>query len=239
MNIFSNIGITELIVILLLALLVVGPERLPELGRKLGKTLRDLRRAYDNLTSDLGPELRSLQRTTQELRESVESVTSIPQDMVQSMVKAAELDDTIEELKGVTDSVGEMRTTLSSAGQVIRDPVKAAVGAAQGALLPEMSHGKEAGKEEAKDGVSADPEQQDTVDDVVASQEEQETIDEALAIAKEAEPKATVMAAEVLQEQSVKDEVPAEQAEKTADATPAMPEAPEATDDAPAEQADE
>ena len=39
MNIFSNIGITELIVILLLALLVVGPERLPELARSLAKTV--------------------------------------------------------------------------------------------------------------------------------------------------------------------------------------------------------
>ena len=41
MNIFSNIGITELVVILLLALIVVGPERLPEMGRKLAKMLRD------------------------------------------------------------------------------------------------------------------------------------------------------------------------------------------------------
>ena len=57
MNIFSNIGITELIVILLLALLVVGPERLPEMGRKLAKTLRDVRQMYENLTKDLGPEL--------------------------------------------------------------------------------------------------------------------------------------------------------------------------------------
>ncbi len=124
MNIFSNIGITELIVILLLALLVVGPERLPELGA-LAKTLRDLRKAYENLTKDLGPELMSIQQTTQELRESVESVRSIPRDMVKSVVDAAELDDTIAELKEVTGDLEQVRKTVSSAGKVVKDPVGA------------------------------------------------------------------------------------------------------------------
>jgi Tat protein translocase TatB subunit len=136
MNIFSNIGITELIVILLLALLVVGPERLPELGRKLGKTLRDLRKAYDNLTRDLGPELAAFRETTQELRESVDSVRSIPQDMVQSVVQAAEIEETIAEFKGVAESVEQVGQTLSSAGKTIKDPVGAAVDAARGALDP-------------------------------------------------------------------------------------------------------
>ncbi|MGC9335646.1 MAG: twin-arginine translocase TatA/TatE family subunit, partial [Anaerolineae bacterium] len=82
MNIFSNVGITELIVILLLALLVVGPERLPEMARQLAKILRDARTAYENLTKDLGPELMSIEKTTREIRESVNSVRSIPKDMV-------------------------------------------------------------------------------------------------------------------------------------------------------------
>jgi len=136
MNLFSNIGITELIFILLLALLVVGPERLPELGRQLGKVLRDVRRAYENLTRDLGPEFTSIQRTTQELRESVESIRSIPQDVVQSVVKAAELDETIEDLKGVTGSVSQVGKTLADAKQAIQHPVKTAVSTAQNALRP-------------------------------------------------------------------------------------------------------
>mgnify|MGYP005843659153 CR=1 FL=1 len=127
MNIFSNIGITELIFILLLALLVVGPERLPELARKLGKMLRDLRQAYDNLTRDLGPELMSLQQTTQELRRSVESVRSIPQDMVQSVIKAADLDETVQELKEVQGDIGQVKQTLSEARQAVQDPLKTAI----------------------------------------------------------------------------------------------------------------
>lgn len=185
MNIFSNIGITELIVILLLALLVVGPERLPELGRKLGKTLQDVRKAYDNLTRDLGPELMSIQKTTQELRESVESVRSIPQDMVQQVVKAAELDETMEELKGVTDSVGEIGKTLSDAGKVIKDPVDAAASVAQSSLLPEpffdsevVEPGPAQEGQETLDEASAGREEQQAAKALPVQQEEHETEDE-------------------------------------------------------------
>jgi sec-independent protein translocase protein TatB len=136
MNIFSNIGITELIVILLLALLVVGPERLPEMGRKLAKTLRDVRKAYENLTKDLGPELMSIQQATQELRDSVQSVKSIPQDAVKSVVDAADLDDTIAELKEVTGDLEGVRKTVAGAGKVVRDPVGAAVSTAKSTLQP-------------------------------------------------------------------------------------------------------
>jgi sec-independent protein translocase protein TatB len=136
MNIFSNIGITELIVILLLALLVVGPERLPEMGRTLAKTLKDLRKAYDNLTKDLGPELMSLQETTQELRESVDSITSIPRDVVDSVVKAADLDDTIADMQKDLGNLQEVGRTVSGAGKMLKDPVGAAVDTARGALLP-------------------------------------------------------------------------------------------------------
>ena len=44
-----NIGPAEIIVILLIALLVVGPKRLPEVGRTIGKGLREFRRASDEV----------------------------------------------------------------------------------------------------------------------------------------------------------------------------------------------
>lgn len=136
MNIFSNVGITELVFVLLLALLVVGPERLPELARQLGKMLRDVRKAYENLTRDLGPELASIQETTRELRESVDSVRSIPQDAVKSALKAADLDETIADLKGVTQSFEEIGQTVSSVQKTVRDPMRSAVDAARVALQP-------------------------------------------------------------------------------------------------------
>lgn len=44
-----NISPQELLLILLVALLVVGPKRLPELGRSLGKGIRELRKAQDEV----------------------------------------------------------------------------------------------------------------------------------------------------------------------------------------------
>jgi sec-independent protein translocase protein TatB len=139
MNIFSNVGITELVLILLLALIVVGPERLPELAQQLGKVLRDVRKMYENLASDLGPELMSLQESTKDLRDSVESVRSIPKDVVQQVVQAAELDETIGELQDVKDSVDQMGRTLSDAKKVVQDPVTAAVDSARSTLAPDES----------------------------------------------------------------------------------------------------
>ncbi len=44
-----NIGPQELILILIVALVVVGPQRLPELGRTIGRALREFRRIQDDV----------------------------------------------------------------------------------------------------------------------------------------------------------------------------------------------
>ncbi len=48
-----NIGPVELMVILLLALVVVGPSRLPEVGRSIGKGLRELRKVQDEVRDSI------------------------------------------------------------------------------------------------------------------------------------------------------------------------------------------
>ena len=48
-----NIGPTELIVILLIALIVFGPKRLPEVGRTVGKSLREFRKATSDIKNEL------------------------------------------------------------------------------------------------------------------------------------------------------------------------------------------
>jgi len=44
-----NIGPQELLIILVIALIVVGPQRLPALGRSIGRGLRELRKAQDEV----------------------------------------------------------------------------------------------------------------------------------------------------------------------------------------------
>jgi len=46
-----NIGTQEMILVLVIALIVFGPKKLPEIGRTVGRTLRELRRASNELMS--------------------------------------------------------------------------------------------------------------------------------------------------------------------------------------------
>jgi len=48
----STIGIPGLILILILALVLFGPKKLPELGRAVGRTLKEFKMATRDLTSD-------------------------------------------------------------------------------------------------------------------------------------------------------------------------------------------
>jgi Tat protein translocase TatB subunit len=54
---FGSIGGTELLVIVVIALVVFGPKRLPELGRTIGKGLREFRRASNDLKRSLEEEI--------------------------------------------------------------------------------------------------------------------------------------------------------------------------------------
>lgn len=53
----SNIGVPGLILILVLALIIFGPKKLPEIGRAFGETLREFKRSTRDLTSDVMEEL--------------------------------------------------------------------------------------------------------------------------------------------------------------------------------------
>lgn len=45
-----GLGLPELLVILVLALLVVGPKRLPQAGASIGKAIGEMRNAFDKAT---------------------------------------------------------------------------------------------------------------------------------------------------------------------------------------------
>jgi len=55
------LGVPELIVIFVVALIVFGPRKLPELGKSLGKGLAEFRRASNELKATIEEEVRSIE----------------------------------------------------------------------------------------------------------------------------------------------------------------------------------
>jgi sec-independent protein translocase protein TatA len=53
----SNIGVPGLILILVLALIIFGPKKLPEIGRAFGQTLKEFKKSTRELTSDVMDEI--------------------------------------------------------------------------------------------------------------------------------------------------------------------------------------
>ena len=52
----QNIGISGLLIILVLALIIFGPKKLPEIGRAFGQTLREFKKSARELSSDMEDE---------------------------------------------------------------------------------------------------------------------------------------------------------------------------------------
>jgi sec-independent protein translocase protein TatA len=47
-----NIGVPELLIVLVIALIVLGPKKLPEVGRSLGKGMREFKDSISGITED-------------------------------------------------------------------------------------------------------------------------------------------------------------------------------------------
>lgn len=68
-----NLGLSEMIFIFLLALLIFGPKKLPEVGRQLGKFMAEFKRASNEFKAQLETEMRNL-----ELEEASKQRASTP-----------------------------------------------------------------------------------------------------------------------------------------------------------------
>jgi sec-independent protein translocase protein TatA len=75
------IGMPELIVIMVIALIIFGPRKLPELGRSLGRSLNEFKRASNELKHTLDEEIRvEEQRTAEQQRTEATPSASVPDD---------------------------------------------------------------------------------------------------------------------------------------------------------------
>jgi sec-independent protein translocase protein TatA len=89
---FGPIGMPELILIFVVALLVFGPKKLPELGKSLGKGLAEFRKASDELKKTIEDEIENGKRETATVRQGVAEATQLispPESVPRTEVAAA------------------------------------------------------------------------------------------------------------------------------------------------------
>lgn len=65
---FGSIGMPELIIIFVIALIIFGPRKLPELGKSLGRSINEFKRASNELKSTLEDEIRIEEQREQQQR---------------------------------------------------------------------------------------------------------------------------------------------------------------------------
>jgi sec-independent protein translocase protein TatA len=70
------VGVQELIVIFLVALVLFGPKKLPELGKTIGKAITEFRRAQSELKSTFEGHMRELEKEHESIREVTSSYTN-------------------------------------------------------------------------------------------------------------------------------------------------------------------
>jgi Tat protein translocase TatB subunit len=93
-----GLGITEILLILVVALLVLGPDRLPEVAKTLGKTLAEFRRTLDEVKREVNlSSIETPPNRSQNISSESQSKTSQP------TLKATELGNTEQEKKVIAE----------------------------------------------------------------------------------------------------------------------------------------
>ena len=91
---FGSIGMPELIIILTIALIIFGPRKLPELGKSLGRSLNEFKKASTDLQNTLEQEIKLEEQKEQPAkvrqRDTPTDVTPAQADARQSVSRGAE-----------------------------------------------------------------------------------------------------------------------------------------------------
>jgi sec-independent protein translocase protein TatA len=90
----GSIGVPELIMIFIVALVLFGPKKLPEIGRTIGKAMAEFRRATNDLQRSLeeevgASELRQVHRDVREIGQSLKKAVGIEAGLLGGMPAAA------------------------------------------------------------------------------------------------------------------------------------------------------
>ncbi|MFV2000154.1 MAG: twin-arginine translocase TatA/TatE family subunit [Acidimicrobiia bacterium] len=151
----GSLGTGELIVIAIVALVVFGPKRLPELARKAGELLAKARTATRSLTDSLDGDYGDLTAPLQTLK--------------------TEYDATVKEIKNIGTTVTGMGTTLP--GEKVAEEATSPQPTADSEEAEDSSQSTVDGTEEEDRFSQGDAGESDTVDRLPFTDDSSDTVD--------------------------------------------------------------
>ena len=102
---FLGIGLPELVLVLVIAVLVVGPKRLPEVAAQLARVVRQLRGYASDVTAQMRSELDELTREYEQVRKELDEVRHTATRSVQAVTR--EVNRTIRDVPAIIESSAE------------------------------------------------------------------------------------------------------------------------------------
>ena len=102
---FLGIGLPELILVLIIAAVVVGPKRLPEVAVQLARVIRQLRGYATDVTSQMRGELDELTREYEQVRKDLQEFRDSATKEVRSVI--SEVDRATREGPAIIESSAE------------------------------------------------------------------------------------------------------------------------------------
>lgn len=78
---FGTLGMTELIFILIIALLIFGPKKLPEIGQALGRGIREFRQSAESIKKDVETGIGLDEKSREELKSSLSLEEKKPEEI--------------------------------------------------------------------------------------------------------------------------------------------------------------
>src|SRR5512136_2773799 len=105
---FGSIGTPELILIFVIALLIFGPKKLPEIGRSVGKALREFKKTSEEIKSRINEEIEASE--IKDIRGDIQSGAD---------AFKAEIESAASEAAKETDDIKEPESHESGEGQKV------------------------------------------------------------------------------------------------------------------------
>jgi len=117
-----KIGFTEIIVIFIVALIVIGPDKLPYYARKLGAGLREFRKATDDMTKDIRESVvEPLEEAQKPIREAMEPFEQLDRDVRKNFKETSESLNSIGKVKKPDKAADEQQDGKNTAASYVNE----------------------------------------------------------------------------------------------------------------------